>query len=333
MAQHTTAYQRGGKESRQPALYLAPLRGVTDALYRALTAKHFAGFDLAVAPFVTTVAGTRVKPSHLKDLFPERNRAMPVIPQLLSKSAREFRVAASALSDMGYTQVNWNLGCPYAMVARKGRGSGMLPYPDRVDAFLDDVMGNMPLKLSVKTRLGRFHRREIDRLIPIFNRYPLTEVIIHPRTGVQMYEGSADLDAFEACAGQCVHPVVYNGDIVDYEGFRQRQLRFGNIRRWMIGRGAIADPFLAERICSGGKKVDDETDRFRRFHTDLYQSYGERLFGPRHLLDRMKGLWAYYARSFLEGKVVLKRIRKAKTPASFEAVVDAFLDGQPAWRR
>ncbi len=320
------------KESRKTILYLAPLRGVTDALYRELTAIHFDGYDLAVAPFVTTVRGDRVKPSHLKDLLPEHNRHMPVIPQLLGKNPRAFVAAARALGDMGYPQVNWNLGCPYAMVAKKGRGSGLLPNPEIIDAFLDNAMRDLPLKLSIKTRLGRFDRQEIFQLMPVFNRYPLTEVMIHPRTGIQMYDGDADLETFEACAAQCRHPVVYNGDITDFSGFHSKQTRFGWIDRWMIGRGAVADPFLAENIKSGGQRIADKTDRFRRFHEDVYRSYGDRLFGPGHLLDRMKGLWTYYSRSFTGGHLVIKKIRKAKTLAIFEAVVGTFFDSRPVWR-
>lgn len=316
------------------ALYLAPIRGITDYIYRRCYAAHFDGVDIALAPFIATRKGNRIKPGALKDVAPENNIGIPAIPQLLGKDAEEFIFMASCLFDYGYAEINWNLGCPFPMVANKQRGSGLLPYPEKIDAFLDHVIPRIPNSLSIKTRIGREHRDEIRNLVPVFNRYPLTEIIIHPRTGIQLYAGSADLDMFETVRPIIEHPVVYNGDIVSAKIFNRLSERFPDIDRWMIGRGALADPFLPADIRNGVSYEDQDRIRIiRRFHDDLYAAYREVMSGPAHPMDRMKGIWTYMAQSFVDGRKILKRIHRAKSPDRYIDIVNRFFDETPEWRR
>jgi len=314
------------------ALYLAPIRGVTDAIYRNSFFEHFGGFDLAMAPFVTTPRGKRIKPNHIKDLLPERNRAFPMVPQLLSKEPEQFVLVARRLFDLGYGEINWNLGCPYPQVANKGRGSGLLNQPEVIDRFLDQVLPVLSGKLSVKTRLGRESRDEIFTLMPIFNRYPLSELIIHPRTGRQLYEGTVDRDTFEQCLDLSDHPVVYNGDITTVDEFQAGSGRFKGVNRWMIGRGALVDPFLMAAIKNGEVPETEKADRVRRFHDDLFLQYSEVLFGPSHLLDRMKGLWKYLGAGFKDSRNVLKRIHKTTKIDQYKEVVSRFFNEEAAWK-
>lgn len=294
------------------ALIMAPLRGLTDAVFRNVFQNHFDGVGEAVGPFVTSLKGRRIKPSHLRELAPERNRSLAVVPQILSNDADGFITLANSLVNMGYREVNWNLGCPYPMVAKKMRGSGLLPHADVIDRLLDTILSEFHGQLSIKTRLGRFCASEIDRLIPVFNRYPLVRLIVHPRTGVQMYTGTVDLEAFAACLARMAHPVVYNGDIRDLNGFFRLDARFPGVNQWMLGRGLIADPFLAERIQAGIPDIHRPKERFAAFHDDLLAGYLDLFSGAGHVLDRMKGLWAYFASSFEDGARLLKRIRKAR---------------------
>ncbi len=317
---------------RQDVIELAPMRGFTDAIFRNALDALFDGIDIMMAPFISSVSGTRVKPKLLRDLLPENNARRDLIPQILGKSADEFIVMAQALYDLGYDTVNWNLGCPYAKVAKKQRGSGLLPYPDRIDAFLEQVNATIPNRLSVKVRLGRFHCDELFELMPIFNRYPLVEVIIHPRTGVQMYSGQVNLDAFQVCAEQSVHPVVYNGDIVSLDSFRQLKQKLHNVSAWMIGRGILSNPFLPEIIKSGQEAISTPMVRFRAFHDLLFKNYSRRLNGPSHLLQRMKGLWRYLARHLEGGERLLKQIRKANKIERYQQVVDTYFDQGGSWR-
>ncbi|MGE0083494.1 MAG: tRNA dihydrouridine synthase [Desulfococcaceae bacterium] len=314
-------------------IYLAPLRGFTSFVFRNVFSCFFKGIDLAVAPFVSTVSSTRIKDSMLRDLLPENNREMPVIPQLIGKNPDDFIALAKRLGDMGYDTVNWNLGCPFPQVAKKGRGSGLLPYPDRIDAFLEKVIPAVPVRISVKTRLGRYDVCEISALMPVFNRYPLAELIIHPRTGVQMYEGETHPDVFARCLHVSCHPLVYNGDIRTQEDFRTLSARFPEIDRWMIGRGILSNPFLPENIrkAQRGTGEAEETDeekirRFREFHNALFAEYLPVFSGTHHLVGRMIGYWHYFADIFAENPKFVKKLRKTGTAEDYMETVKHFLE-------
>ncbi|MEN8258594.1 MAG: tRNA-dihydrouridine synthase family protein [Thermodesulfobacteriota bacterium] len=303
-------------------LTLAPLRGLTDAIYRNTFARHFKGFDLAMAPFLTTFQGTKVKSAKLGDLLPENNQDLPVIPQILSKDADQFKTLATMLFDLGYETVNWNLGCPYPMVANKGRGSGMLPEPSKIAAFLETI-ADMPCRLSIKTRIGRRSSDEIKALMPIFNSFPLEELIIHPRLGIQLYKGEVDLEVFASCLASSVNPVTYNGDICSLADFTRLAERFPTIERWMIGRGALSDPFLPSAI-KGIAAPHNPSQTIKSFHDDLFGEYSRRLSGGSHLLGRMKAVWFYLAGRFPSDKKLLKKIQKTKKISSYARLIDDY---------
>lgn len=311
-----------------PLLFLAPIRGITDAAFREAFATHFAGFDLAVAPFLTTYQGNRIKPARLAELAPEVNRRLPVIPQILAKDPDNFIALARILCDLGYDTVNWNLGCPYPMVANKMRGSGLLPHPERIEAFLDKVHGTLPVSLSIKCRLGRKSPDEIFALFPVFNRFPLREIIIHPRTGSQMYTGRVDLETFGRCLDYCDHRVVYNGDIVDTATFAELSGRFPAVSGFMIGRGALMNPFLPAAV----KNLPLPADRsgvLAAFHDDLFARYLEMLSGPAHILGRMKGIWNYLAESFVNSRKILKKIRKCQSINRYREICQPIFGEEP----
>ena len=305
---------------------MAPMKGFTDHLFRSVFAEHFGGFDLAVAPFITTKQGHRIKRKYVKDLLPENNTRLPVIPQILSKTAGDFIVLANYLYDLGYNTVNWNLGCPYPMVANKQRGSGMLPYTDRIQTFLDRVIPELQGSLSIKMRLGWKDATDIFRLLPVIDAYPLSEIIIHPRTGLQRYEGSVDLDAFEACLAMTHHPVVYNGDIRTVDNFRRLSQRFDGVYAWMIGRGCLADPFLPGCITRSSDDIPDKIYRMQQFHEALFEAYNRVLDGPSHVMNKMKGLWRYFSLPFEDCKKTMKKITKTRQPDQYLKRVNLFFD-------
>lgn len=342
-------------------LLLAPIMGITDRLYRTTFARHFSGVDLAMAPFVSSVQARSIKPSYLKDILPENNPSLPVIPQVLSNSADDFLFLANKIFDLGFTEINWNLGCPSPTVVNKKRGSGLLPFPEVIDRFLDHVVPRMTGGLSIKLRLGRYHAHETDALWPIFNQYPLTELILHPRLGAQLYLGCVDLEAFASALPRIRHRVVYNGDIKTVDDFINLHKRFTGIDSWMIGRGLLANPFLAAEIRSaldletskqaqeagakmGGSWIkksvlEHKTVRFEgkganpslksnrdmailhTFHAALYSQCQDVLCGPSHLLARMKGFWGYFSENFTNPAKVRKKIYKTNSPDQYRAVV------------
>lgn len=309
-----------------PTLILAPLRGLTDSTYRTVFSRFFPGFDSAVAPFITTYQGNSIRSSRLQDLLPENNLHLTIIPQILAKNPENFLKIANILADLGYEKVNWNLGCPYPMVANKKRGSGLLPHPDRIAAFLDTIQSS-PLSLSIKTRIGRAHPDEIMKLMSIFNQFPLTELIIHPRTGIQMYKGNVDLETFQACLEASDHPIVYNGDINTVNDYNQLSERFPTVAGWMIGRGALANPFLPGQI-KGLSCNANHMQTLASFHDTLFHHYCENLSGPGHILGRIKGVWFYLSHSFVDGNKLLKKIQKTTRMSQYEHIVKSAFEHQ-----
>jgi len=311
-------------------LTLAPMRGLTGHIYRNIFARRFGGLDQAMAPFIPTVKANRINDSLVKDIRPEVNRLLPVIPQLIGRDPDDFFVMAEHLAEMGYEELDWNLGCPWPMVVKRKRGSGTLAHPDLIEALLDRVAGHIRCRLSLKVRLGVDHSDQLLGLAPLINRYPISEVIIHPRTARQMYEGTPDLDMFERCLEVINHPVAYNGDINSVADFARLSTRFPCVHRWMLGRGILADPFLALSIRGGAASDSDRVSRIHGFVDELYATYREQLFGPRPLLGVMKELWLYQSRSFLDGPRVLKLIQRSQTLKGYERIVDEFFDRKPA---
>ncbi len=294
-------------------LVLAPLKGFTDCIFRNAFSAHFGGFDSAVAPFLTACPPERFRETMLLDLKPEENRRLPVEPQILGESAEEFLFLHRRLADLGYRDVNWNLGCPFRPVMRKTRGAGLLPRPEQIERFLDRVAPNLSGRLSIKMRLGRNRPEEIFELVPILNRYPLRAVIVHPRTARQMYAGPIDLVAFARFRELCRHPVVYNGEIRTEEDVRILRERLGPVPAWMIGRGALEDPFLPSRL--KGKPLPparQRGERFWVFHDELSARYAACLGGdPLRLLNRMKGFWTYFAALFSPSEEIRRRVHRA----------------------
>ncbi|MBN1306700.1 MAG: tRNA-dihydrouridine synthase family protein [Chitinispirillaceae bacterium] len=311
----------------QQAIYLAPLRGLTDHIFRTAFERRFGRFDYMLAPFITTVRGRNVAPSHIKDVIGDENDRLRLIPQLLGNDPDDFLRLAVHLHAIGYRSINLNLGCPHPpQVTRKKRGCGLLPYPETVGRFLERVLPALPNPLSIKVRLGLDDGGELERLMPVLNRFPLSEVAVHPRTARQGYRGSVDLDRFETAAALCRHPVVYNGDIASIDDFRNLRRRFPRISRWMIGRGIVRNPFLLQSIrCGRDHHVDYAL--LRDFHDELFERNRAFLHGPAHLLGKMKGIWAYFSENFKGSRNVLRAIQRCDTMERYCRRVDeAFAD-------
>lgn len=309
--------------AKQVELVLAPIRGITDCYFRSLFQQHFPGFDSSLAPFINPQRHSSFQARQLKDLLPEHNGLLPVVPQLLHTNAEDFLFLANRLHELGYKEINWNLGCPAPMVTKKHRGSGLLPFPEQIIAFLDHVLPRLPMAMSIKTRLGYEKNSELLTLLPRLNSYPLTEIIIHPRLGRQLYRGKTDREAFGLCLAASDHSIVYNGDITTVAEFTELQKQFPKIKKWMIGRGALANPFLAGEIKALNNTKQHET--LLSFHNELYDCYRELLSGQAHLLGRMKQLWVYLSAFFPPEKKTWKKIKKCRTEEKYlQIMADIF---------
>ena len=337
----------------EPLLSLGPFQGITDAPFRNVFKRHFGGIDKFYTPFFTGIH----KEDHAKNLQgeeidPRCNDVETLTPQILSTDAEEILRFAKQCKELGYKEINLNMGCPFPRVANKKRGCGLLPYPEKVDAMLEQVFETIDIKFSVKCRLGYFNPNEIDAIIPIFNKFPLSELIIHPRIGKQLYKGEADVERFKALMPQINAPLVYNGDIVSVESFERIRDAVQPVHQFMLGRGILANPFLAEDIkssviarrnneaiqksdfldcfvprkCSAFDGVKDVSDnRINRLHNyvlDLYEDRLRHAGGSPKVLGRMKELWSYLMYSFDEPQDIWRKIKKINALKDYEEAVE-----------
>lgn len=299
-----------------PFVTLAPLRGVTVAVFRRRLAQHFGGFDAALAPFVPTMAGDRIRTGTLRDLERAADEApMALVPQVIGKAPEQLAPMAGALCALGFDRLNLNAGCPWKFVAKKGRGAGLLRDADALRRMLEAGCKAVPDGFSVKVRLGLGTADLLAARMEVLNEFPLRCVVVHPRTAEQMYEGEVRLRDFATAAALCRHPVVYNGDLRTVGDFATLRQHLPNVAGWMVGRGAVADPTLGAairaRACGMPPPPSATPEALRAFHDDLFADYRSELFGPVPVLGRMKELWGYLYERFPDGETHLRRIQRS----------------------
>lgn len=308
------------------ALISSPLQGYTDFRFRNAFQRYFGGIDAYYAPYIRLNGKHKIKPKYERDILPENNAGINLIPQLMCKDAEEFLFAAQYIQELGYDELNWNLGCPYPMVAKRGMGSGLIQYPELINRILDKVFSSSNISVSIKMRLGYEHKEEIFDVLPILEKLPIKNIAIHPRMGKQMYTGDVDLDKFQKCFDYTKHKVIYNGDITSVDSFNNLSERFPGIDHWMIGRGLIADPFLPRMIKGNTSEYpENRIETFKKFHDTLFHEYEQALSGPSHLLLKMYHLWEYFIHLFPDSHKGLKRIKKAKSLKTYDEVVKSIL--------
>ncbi len=273
-------------------LWLAPLHGITYHPFRNILFRHASGFDAAIAPFVPTQAIEKINPLKWKDLLPENNLMLKVTPQLMGNNASDFKDTVCALSELGYRQFNWNIGCPMKQITKKKRGCGLMPFPDLVEEVINNSC-NRGYKLSVKMRLGMENPEEGVEIIRRLNRYPLDFIAIHPRFGIQQYEGKVHWEYLKEMLTLTRHSVIYSGDIVDIASFKAVKERFPEISQFMIGRGILKNPFLAEEIKEIKESEEKDFSRFIHYYKDL-SSCLIALKG-KYAVGNLKELWHYFS--------------------------------------
>ncbi len=303
-------------------LLSSPLQGFTDFRFRNAQNKLFGGIDTFYSPYIRLNGKLVIKPSYQRDLQLDNNLDLEVIPQVITNDAEEFLFVAKYVLDLGYKELNWNLGCPYPMVTKSGMGSGLISNTEKINHILERAHNETDILVSMKMRLGYESPQEILDVLPILDQYPLKNIAIHARLGKQLYKGGVDLDGFQKCIDQAKHTLYYNGDITSVEGFREMQERFPSISHWMIGRGLIADPFLPTMIKNDTTEYPaNKMELFSAFHDTLYAIYSESLSGSTHILLKMYHLWEYFSTTFSNPHKVLKKIKKAQSIRNYEAAV------------
>lgn len=305
--------------------YLAPMEGITGHVYRNAYKKYFDNIDKYFTPFIVPNQSLSLKTKELRDLLPENNLGLNIVPQILTNDAEGFILTANKLKQLGYDEINLNLGCPAGTVVSKNRGSGFLAFKDELDKFLDEIYKTCDMKVSVKTRLGKDSPEEFYKLIEIYNKYPLEELIIHPRTREDFYGNTPNLKIFEEALTLSKHSICYNGDIFTASNYNDIVDKFKEIDKVMLGRGILANPGLIGEI-KENKFLTKET--LKDFHDELFENYTILLNEDKNAMYRMKELWGYMSHIFTNNKKYYKKIKKAQKAKDYKEAVSRLFEEQ-----
>lgn len=303
--------------------YMAPLEGVTTYIYRNAYHQFFRPMDKYFTPFIVPHKDKKFNARELKELSPEHNKGLFVVPQLLTNNAEDFLKTAKDIMDFGYDEINLNLGCPSGTVVAKNKGSGFLQMTDELDQFLDEIFQHADYKISIKTRIGKTDPNEFYKLIEIYNKYPVSELIIHPRIQTDYYKNHPNWEIYRDAVSLCKAPLCYNGDIFTKEDYEKLMNAFPDTKKIMCGRGIIKNPGLIDEI-ETGQTLTKET--IRMFHDQLYQGYQEISSGQRNVLFKMKELWSYMTAMFESPEKQAKKIKKAESFKDYEKAVEKLFD-------
>ena len=305
--------------------YLAPMEGITGHIYRNAYEKYFHNIDKYFTPFIVPNQSLSLKTKELRDLLPENNEGLNVVPQILTNDAEGFILTANKLKQLGYNEINLNLGCPAGTVVSKKRGSGFLAYPEELDKFLDEIYKIKDMKISIKTRLGKEIPEEFYNLIEIYNKYPLEELIIHPRTREDFYGNTPNLKMFKESLSLSKHSICYNGDIFTTKNYCEIVKDFPGIDKVMLGRGVLANPGLIGEI-KDNKFISKEI--LKEFHDEIFENYTILLNEDKNAMYRMKELWGYMSHIFTDNKKYYKKIKKAQKAKDYREAVSRLFEEQ-----
>ncbi len=293
----------------------APLEGITDHIYRNLHRRYFPGVDRYYTPFIAPTEAGRFAPRDKREVLPENNEA-PLVPQLLAKDAENFLWAARKLWEMGYREINLNLGCPSGTVVAKRKGAGFLSEPELLDAFFDRIFSAEGIPaVSVKTRLGVKSPDEFAGLLRIYNKYPISGLIVHARTLAELYKGPVHPEVFAAALAETKIPLCYNGNLFRREDLLAFSERFPTVKAVMIGRGLVANPALVS-------PEPIEKERLYAFLGDLRENYLEAFGSRRNAMMRMKEIWFYLIRLFAGSDEYAAKLVRAKDWSEFFMLTD-----------
>ncbi len=302
--------------------YFAPMEGITVWQFRALHCRIFGGVDRYFSPFLSPNQHHVFSKKELGDVLPEHNEGVPLVPQILTRRSEDFIWCAGDLEAMGYREVNLNCGCPSGTVTAKGKGAGLLLDLTALDRFLDQVFSHVNVAVSVKTRLGLVDPEEFFAVLEVYNRYPLSELIIHPRVQAELYRGTPHREVFDACVPKARPPLCYNGDLTGAEDCRAFCQGHPAVDRVMVGRGLVGNPALAREVQGGPAATREE---LRAFHDGLYRSCCEAFQSEKNAMRPMKEIWFYLLSLFEADPAAERALRRCTDPVEYRAIAGQIL--------
>ncbi len=317
------------EDRKNMKFYLAPLEELTGFVYRNAYHDFFHPMDKYFAPFIAAKhnEGKQFCKKERKDILPENNNHLYLVPQILTNSSEQFIRTAKAIQEFGYEEVNLNLGCPSKPVVNRGRGSGFLTKTEELNRFLDEIFTGIDMKISIKTRVGRYDPEEIGPLMDIYNQFPVEELIVHPRVQKEFYSGTPHKEAFLTAYQKSRLPLSYNGDIFHEEDYEKLLQEFPEIDSVMLGRGVLVNPGLVGNIC-GEEEMSIEI--WKGFLNRVCEDYLELYQDSERALHKMKELWCYIRFSFFEYDIWNEKLKYVKTLEEYQQIVEEFLGNYTA---
>jgi len=308
---------------------LAPIQSYTYAFYRYAHSRTFSSFDRYYTPFFEDDKKRGWKPGLTPELDIKLNDGITIIPQIATNEPEFLIRSAEKFSEMGYNEINLNMGCPFPMLVKRGKGAGLLQEPKIVEKILNFFFRKTDgIELSVKMRLGIDEADEWESIIPILNNYSVAEVIVHPRSAKQKYGGDVNWDEFERLTEQCNLPVTGNGDINSRQDYNSLQKHFPHITSWMIGRGALTNPFLPGELKGISYSQQERKELFLKFH-DTFLNVVKQYFPEwNHALNYMRSFWHYPLQNVENGQRHYKKLKKYLSEAEYQAWSVKLLNGE-----
>ncbi|SHI86867.1 tRNA dihydrouridine synthase [Pseudobutyrivibrio xylanivorans] len=306
-------------------IYFAPLEGVTDSIFRNTFEKHYGGIDKYYTPFISPNSTFKFTTREFKDIDPTKNNISTTVPQLLTNNAEHFLWAVHEIAALGYKEINFNLGCPSGTVVAKKKGSGLLYYPEELDNMLYEVFSGLKddVAVSIKTRLGKIEPDEFYEILDIYNKYPISELTIHPRVQKDFYREPIHPEFFEYAISHSKAPLVFNGEIKTTDDISNTFRKYKSIHAVMIGRGLITNPTLALEYKKGLEHTALDLNKFKAFHNELLAQYIEVLSGEKPVLHRMKEFLVYWEPNFPDEAKAIKKIRKSNNLNEYKTLTEA----------
>ena len=338
-------------------ILFAPLQGYTTGIYRKAHAEIFGGVDAYYAPFLRIENG-KPREKDLRDLEianadcanvkcagiaegiardgnarKENCAGYKVVPQIIANSVDEFKILANALIAKGYTEIDFNMGCPFPMQVNRHRGAGLLSDIQAVQEIMDEIRklssvtnGTAPIKFSVKMRLGQDSPNEAFALLPILNEAPLSQITLHPRLGKQQYKGAIDFKSFEKFYEESRHPLVYNGDIISVSQICEMERKYPKLAGVMIGRGMLAHPSLAAEykgLCdiNCAATAQDFLSKLFQMHQVILDHACKTYQDDSQILSHVQSFWEYLEPSV--PKKIFKKIKKAGKLSEYQEAIMA----------
>ena len=304
--------------------YFAPMESITGYIYRNIYEKHFGGIQKYFSPFITTNQHYGMQNREKRDVLPENNQSIFLVPQILTNHADQFVDMAQKMQNLGYREVNLNLGCPSRTVVTKGKGSGFLANPDALDRFFAKIFdANLEVGISVKTRIGMEDPKEFEKILKIYDKYPFLELIIHPRLQTDFYKNHPNMEAFGLAVDTIKVPLCYNGDIYTKEDIENFREKYPTVNNLMLGRGLLRTPSLLKEVNGEVRDYNQWYD----FLTELCETYEREFSGQKNVLYKMKEHWYYLFQSLPEDEKAVKAMKKTKDLGDYRLLVKSILKG------